>query len=220
MSNSAESRTVVVVEDDPMTRGLLASTLEAAGFTVATASNGSDARRAVALADPDALILDIDLGFGPTGFDIADALLIEHPHLAILFLTHLPDSRFAGRAASSLPPKAGYLRKENLATPGVLVEALDAVMRGTGIAKFRDDRQPERPLAKMSQTQISVMRMVALGMSNQQIAEKRGTTVRAVQDVITRSLEVMGVDPDLVGNARVAATREFMVAAGVPMAEL
>lgn len=211
-----ERRRLVVVEDDPMTRGLLATALEAAGYAVATASNGSDARRAVELTDPDGVLLDVDLGLGPTGFDIADALLLQYPHLAIIFLTHLPDARFAGRSPQSLPAGAGYLHKEQLADPGRLAEAIDAVLRGAKHG-FRDDLRPERPLAKLSQTQISVLRMVALGHSNQQIAERRGTTVRAVQDVITRALEVAGVDPELVGSARVAAAREYMVAAGLPL---
>lgn len=215
-----DRRRLVVVEDDPMTRGLIAQVLEVAGFAVATASNGSDARRAVEMTDPDGVLLDVDLGLGPTGFDVADALLLEFPHLAVIFLTHLPDSRFAGRAPASLPKGAAYLHKEQLADPKRIAEAVDSVLRGTSKHAFRDDLRPDRPLAKLSQTQISVLRMVALGLSNQQIAERRGTTVRAVADVITRALEIAGVDPELVGSARVAAAREYMVAAGLPLAEL
>jgi DNA-binding NarL/FixJ family response regulator len=209
-------RGVVVVEDDPMTRGLIANTLKAAGFTVETAANAVEARRIIAQTDPDAVVLDIDLGMGPTGIDLADALLRDHPHLTLLFLTHLPDSRFAGRQTGSIPKKAGYMRKERLVQPEVLVETLEALLRGDSDCDTRDDLDPDRPFAKLSRTQIEVIRMVALGLSNQQIADKRGTSVRAVQDLISRCLENLGIDDQSPGSTRVAAARQYIAAAGIP----
>lgn len=212
-------RGVLVVENDPMTRGLLADLLEKNGFDVSTAANASDARRVCAVADPDGLVLDIDLGPGPTGFDVADVLLAERPHLAILFLTNLPDARFAGRDPTSLPAGVAYLRKERLSDTGALVTALDAVMRGTVDASLRHDLDPERPMASLSRTQISVLRLVALGMTNQQIAEARGTSTRAVHSVIVRALDAIGVEGAEEGSARVVAARSFMLAAGVPLTD-
>jgi len=208
---------VVVVEDDAMTRGLVAETLEKAGFEVATASNGSDARRACKLVDPDGIILDVDLGLGPTGFDLADALLSEYPYLAILFLTNLPDARFAGRSVDSLPKGIGYLRKERLVQPGLLVDTLDAVLTGHLRDHHRDDRDPNRPLVRLSHAQISVLRMVALGMTNQQIADARGTTTRAVADVLARALRTIGTPLGDEDGSRVQAARAYMIAAGIPL---
>jgi DNA-binding NarL/FixJ family response regulator len=212
-------RGVLVVENDPMTRGLLADLLERQGFDVATAASASDARRVCKVADPDGLVLDIDLGPGPTGFDVADALLSERPHLAILFLTNLPDPRFAGRDPKSLPEGVAYLRKERLAEPGTLVEALDSCLRGAVDSSHRHDLDPTRPMAGLSRTQISVLRLVALGMTNQQIADARGTSVRAVRSAIIRALTAIGSDESEEGSARVVAARSFMLAAGIPLAE-
>lgn len=217
MSAGPNVRRIVVVEDDPMTRGMLADILEQAEFAVATAATAADARRVCEMTDPDGVVLDIDLGIGPTGFDVADALLRKWPHLAVLFLTNLPDSRFAGRDPASLPAGVAYLRKERLVQPGLLAQTLDRVLRGQG--RFRDDHDPSRPLARLSQTQVAVMRMVALGLSNQQIAERRGTSVRAVQDVIARALLVIGASDAEEGSTRVRAAREYMLAAGIPLAE-
>ncbi|MEN9710186.1 MAG: hypothetical protein RL441_178 [Actinomycetota bacterium] len=210
---------MVVVEDDPLTRGLLAEMLENHAFEVATASTANDARRAVRLSDADGLVLDVDLGIGPTGFDIADALLATYPHLAVLFLTNLPDSRFAGRDPNSLPAGIGYLRKENLADASMLVTTLDAVLRGKVSEDMRHDRDPDRPMAGLSRTQIDVLRMVALGLSNQDIADARGTTVRAVRNVITRALEAIGTTDADEGHGRVVAARNFMLAAGIPLTD-
>ncbi len=212
-------RRIVVVEDDALTRGLLAEVLETSGFEVATASTSDDAFRLVRLVDPDGLVLDVDLGPGPTGFDVADALLRTAPHLAILFLTQLPDARFASRDPESLPPGAGYLRKENLIQPGLLVSALDAVLRGSASAIPRDDRDPERPLGGLSRTQISVLRMVSLGWTNEQIAEARGTSNQAVRKVIARALDSIGETEAIEGTSRVKAARNYMLAAGIPLGE-
>jgi DNA-binding NarL/FixJ family response regulator len=52
-------------------------------------------------------------------------------------------------------------------------------------------------------------------MSNQQIAEARGTSIRAVSEVISRCFEGLGIQDSSEGNARVLAVREFMRLAGV-----
>ena len=69
------ARHVVVVEDESLLRDLIAKSLEAAGFTVSTAANAADAKRACAAVDPDAVVVDIELGAGPNGFDFADVHL-------------------------------------------------------------------------------------------------------------------------------------------------
>ena len=74
-------------------------------------------------------------------------------------------------------------------------------------------------MASLSRTQISVLRLVALGMTNQQIAEARGTSTRAVHSVIGRALDAIGVEGAEEGSARVVAARSFMLAAGVPLTD-
>jgi DNA-binding NarL/FixJ family response regulator len=207
---------VLVVEDDRLTLGLLAETLTQAGFVVGAAANASEARRMWSIMFPDAVVLDVDLGPGVNGFDLADAFRAQVPHLAVLFLSNLPDARFAGRNPATLPADAGYVRKDQLADSKALVIALDAVLRGSGRDVPRHDRDPERPLADLSRTQVEVLRMVALGLTNQQIAAERGTTVKAVHNVITRAMLLIGEGASEEGSARVVAAREFIRAAGLP----
>jgi DNA-binding NarL/FixJ family response regulator len=213
---TAMGRSVMVVEDDPLTRGLLAEALTSAGFIVGAVADGVAAQRMFRRMDPDAVILDVDLGRGVTGFDIADAIVAQAPGTGILFLTNLPDSRFAGRNPESLPANAGYLRKDLLADTGALVDALDAVMRGAHDRAPRHDRDPQRPMASLSATQIEILRMVSLGMSNQQIAHERGTSTKAVHNVIARALTAIGVENADEGSSRVTAARNFIRVAGLP----
>ena len=207
---------MLVVEDDRLTLGLLAEILTQAGFVVGAADTVARARIMWDRMEPDAVVLDVDLGPGVNGFDLADAFTAQTPSLAVLFLSTLPDARFAGRNPDSLPVGVGYVRKDQISEPRVLIEALDAVLRGSELDTPRQDLDPERPMAGLTRTQIEVLRMVALGMTNQQIANERGTSTRAVHNVLSRSMALIGADMTDEGSARVVAAREFIKAAGLP----
>lgn len=207
-------RTVVVVEDEALLRDLVAQSLERAGFSVTTAANAADARRACVAVDPDAVVVDIELGPGPTGFDFVEALLKTTPDVSVVFLTNLPDVRFAGQDPKQLPKSIAYLRKSQLVNSDELVMALENALKGNVSPGFRHDLSGERPLAGLSRKQVSVLQLLALGYSNSQIAEKRGTTIRAVEGIVSRIFMAMGIDPQAPGNARVEAARQYLTASG------
>jgi DNA-binding NarL/FixJ family response regulator len=208
------SRTVVVVENESLLRDLIARSLETAGFEVSTAANAADAKRAVKAADPDVCVVDIELGPGPNGFDFAEYLSREAQDVGVVFLTNLPDPRFANRDVKVITQNQAYLRKSQLVDSKELIEAVNAVLKEQDVDKFRHDQNLERPLAELSRRQISVLKLVAEGYSNNQIAEERGTTVRAVEGMVSRIFVALGVDAQGLGNARVEATRMYLSAAG------
>jgi DNA-binding NarL/FixJ family response regulator len=208
------SRTIVVVENESLLRDLIARSLETAGFHVSTAANAADAKRAVKAADPDVCVVDIELGPGPNGFDLADYLGREVPDVGVVFLTNLPDPRFANRDVKTVTQNQAYLRKSQLVDSKELVEAVNAVLKEVDVENFRHDKDMERPLAALSRRQISVLKLVAEGHSNNQIAEQRGTTVRAVEGMVSRIFQALGVEAQGLGNARVEATRLYLSAAG------
>lgn len=207
-------RSVLVVEDDALLRELLAVALERHGFSVDTAASASDAKRSFSRGDHDALVLDINLGPGPNGFDLAEVLRQQAPHVAIVFLTNVPDPRFVGRAPEDVPRGVAYLRKSSIGDVDALIVALDSALRGSGIDGLRQDRDPDRPLARLTRKQIAVLSLVAAGKSNAQIAEDRGVSVKAIEDTISRAAQALGIDTQEEGNIRVAAARRFLEATG------
>ena len=209
-------RKVLVVEDEPLIRGLIAANLEADGFVVRVAASSADARKVAEEFDPDIAILDIELGDGPTGVDLALILRRRHPEIALVFLTHIPEPRVVGIDNKSIPRNAAYLVKERMADPGVLKQAIEAAVRDRVAKDFRDDKNVEHALAEVSRSQLAVLQMVALGMSNHQIAAERGTTVRAVENLVKRAFEAAGIDSDSTANPRVVAAREYIKVAGLP----
>jgi len=208
------TRHVVVVEDESLLRDLIAQSLEQEGFIVSTAANAADAKRACLAADPDAVVVDIELGPGPNGFDFAMALSQTSPDVGIVFLTNLPDSRFVNVDPKTLPKRVAYLRKSQLVDSGELITALDAVLRDRVDSRLRHDLDQNRPMADLSKKQVSVLQLLAVGYSNAQIANKRGTTVRAVEAIVSRIFQALDIDVQAEGNARVEAARKFLQASG------
>jgi DNA-binding NarL/FixJ family response regulator len=206
----ALSRSVVVVEDDAFMRSLIADSLDIAGFEVQTAANVADARRAVKLLDPDAIVIDIQLGEGPDGFDLAQTVRKSSPEIAVVFLTAQPDARFSGRAPGAVVKNAVYLNKNLLASTSQLVEALEAALIDSGTQRFRHDQLADRPLGQLSNTQVQVLRLIAEGLTNQQIAEARKRSIPATESAITRTLEALGIPKDAELNVRVAAAVKFV----------
>ncbi len=209
-------RSVLVVEDEPFVRGLVADKLKGNGFKVEVASTAAEARKIAANTDIDIVVMDIDLGPGPSGLDLGIALHKMHPELALVFLTHVPEPRIFGIDVKSVPKNAAYLLKERLADPNVLNDAIEAALRDRVGPEFRDDLKPSHPLVNVSKTQLDVLRMIAKGMSNQQIAEERGTTLRAVENLVNRAIAAAGIDAKSKTSARVIAVREFIRVAGLP----
>jgi DNA-binding NarL/FixJ family response regulator len=217
--NAAEDlfqRSVVIVEDDAFMRSLLAEYLEKAGFLVSTASSAADARRQINAVDPDAVVLDIDLGPGPSGIDVAATLNTEANEVGIVFLTNFSDPRFAGEDLARIHPKAAYLNKHMIEDSSTLVAALNAVLLELDIEAYRDDKRTDRPMARLSASQIQALRLLAAGKTNQQIAEARQRSVEATESLITRTLAALGLDSQSDMNARVSAARDFLTQIGPP----
>jgi len=204
-------RSVLVVEDESLLRELIGSALESRGFLVHTAGTAADAKRVFQRNDPDGVIIDVDLGLGPNGFDLADVLRRLTPGVPILFLTNLPDPRCADRDASEMPSGIAYLCKPAVSDIDALVAALDAALRGAVDTQLRHDRDPDRPLGNLTRKQIAVLRLLAEGRSNAQIAQARGTTVKAVEDTIHRICMALGLDEPCPGNIRVRAARRYLL---------
>ena len=208
-TKDAESKTrqVLLVEDEPLLRDLIAKSIEAQGFLVTTAANATDAKRAVKTVDPDAMVVDIELGPGPTGLDLAEVIAKQRPDIGIVFLTNLPDPRFGGDGKAVTKNQA-YIRKGAIESTGELLEALEAVLRDRVTKEYRHDLASNRPLSNLSQRQISTLKLVAEGKTNQQIADLRGTSTRAVESMLSRIFEALDIDPKS-SNPRVEAASKY-----------
>ena len=209
-------RQIVIVEDDDFLRSLIASYLEQHDFSVATARTAVEAAKVIKEVDPDALILDIDLGDALTGIDVARRFGRADQGVAVVFLTSISDSRFVEGDIAKEFPKASYLNKGLLKDPALLVAALEGVLVGNADARIRHDRNPERPFAALTQTQIQVLQLVASGKTNRQISELRGTSLEATEAIIARIMRALSLDSAVEQNARILAARTYIEKVNFP----
>ena len=214
------ARNVLVVEDDDLLRELIATALESNGYAVQTAGDITEAKKILRSSDPDGVVLDIDLGPGPTGFDFAQIITKESPGTGIVFLTQLPDPRFAPTDENGMPTGVAYIRKSALADLNELFAALDVAMRGQVTKLHRHDLDEERPFAKLTAKQIQVLKLMAQGKSNAQIASARGTSLKATEDAIRRACAAIGIDGSAEGNTRTRAVAKFISVVGAQSAKL
>lgn len=204
---------ILAVDDESLVLTLLAETLKSQGYEVETAVDAASAKKACATFDPDLAILDVDLGSGPDGFDLATSLKHSNPALAIIFLTNVAEPRLAGKSAKSLPAGYGYLLKNRLGNSQALSAAIQAVARGSG-KNFRDHLDNESAISKLSRSQLQVIQLLAQGKSNEEIALIRNTTVRAVRLILVRAFKVMGIPEQGGPERRVQAAVEYLKVTG------
>lgn len=207
------TRSVLLVEDDPFTRGLVADTLRNAGFDVTAATDAKSAAAMFDAVDPDALVVDVNLGSGADGLELANALRSRAPYLAVLVLTRFPSPAVAGMT-HRLPPHAAFLSKDAAEDPSMIVTALESALADD--LPSVSDVAPDSPLARLTPAQMAVLRMVAEGWTNAEIAAKRGSTVRAIEKLTHRTIVALGITEDSRRNARVEAVRYYVAAFGVP----
>ncbi|MFZ4509780.1 MAG: response regulator transcription factor [Candidatus Nanopelagicales bacterium] len=214
LENDDWDRTVLVVDDDAFVRGLVTELVSSAGFFVLAAEDIPGALRVLDGCDIDAAIIDIELGPGPNGFDLADRILARAPHIAMVFLTQVAGPEVINRTRE-IPGQAAYLVKRDLADARSIIDALELVLTdGDPRPDFRHDERRRDPLTRLTGAQMETLRLVAEGLSNEEIAVRRGSSQRAVEAMVSRIFSLLQVNADSRVNPRVAATRLYLEHAG------
>jgi DNA-binding NarL/FixJ family response regulator len=207
---SRPRRRVLLVEDEQLTRALLASFLELSGFDVAGCGSAEEAIDLVETFDPDAVVTDISLGNGANGLDMINALAHQSPHLAFVILSNF--EFVAGQLDQSIA--SAYLRKKDVANPQKLVDALNSALL---------ERSPsilfpatgENQLTSLTPGQIDVLKLLASGATNAEIARSRSTTLQATEQMLNRTYKAMGIVRDGRTSQRVAAARIYAQVTGL-----
>jgi DNA-binding NarL/FixJ family response regulator len=200
---------VLVVEDDAFTRMTLVTVVTSLGHEV-TGQAGTvvDAMGAARTSRPDVVLLDLDLGAGPTGIDAAYGLRGLLPDLGIVVLSSYADARVMGRRARPLPPDALFVSKRDLGD----VQVLEDAIRGSVLTDARVVNP--RGGVDFTDSQLELMRLVASGLSNDEIARRLWLTEPSVRRAITRLLRKLHIESSDTRNARVQLTRAYNELAG------
>lgn len=205
-------RRLLVVDDEALVRTLLSDALQGAGFAVTTATNAAEARKVVDDFDPDVAVIDIHLGSGPSGLHLGHALHRSNPEVGLVFLTKYHDRNAGGLDAWDVPPGSAFLAKDRIDDAHALTEAIESVLRGGS----PPDERTNGPLSALTQTQMEILRLAALGLTNSAIARIRHTQERTVEQRLQAIYATLSIPVASDVNPRVEAVRRYIRAAGLP----
>ncbi|NKQ35341.1 MAG: response regulator transcription factor [Chloroflexi bacterium] len=176
---------LLIVEDNPKLRPALKAGLDNTGQVqvVYDCDTGEEALEYCLEGPPDVILMDVQLAGEMTGIDTAVAIRRELPRLPIVFYSIQDDDAYyrAFRRAGILSHYA-YVRKSNYLLPQMIVPLLRDAVNGRSFidpdieARVQEVRRKDEnaPMDLLEPNEQEVARMLALGMSNQQIAARLG----------------------------------------------
>ncbi|NLU52600.1 MAG: response regulator transcription factor [Clostridiaceae bacterium] len=190
---------IAIIDDDKLVCTALKTILEAED-DIKVAGIGHSGKDAIELYNtlkPDILLMDIRMD-EMTGLDAAEKILESNSGAKILFLTTFSDDEYIIKALKI--GAKGYIVKQNFES---IVPSLRAVYMGQNV--FGDDIVSKIPslISKsvntdfssfgITEKELEIIKAVAEGLSNKEIAQKLYISEGTVRNTITTILEKLGL---------------------------
>lgn len=172
---------VLIVDDQSLPRQYFESIVtHSENYSLAAAiSSAKMAYSYCAKGGVDLILMDIVMSDEVSGLKAARKIKQNFPHIKILAVTSMPDSTFLEKARSAGVDSFWY--KEVQDAP--MLEVMDRTMAGE---RIWPDKAPTVPLGlcdstKLTERELTVLRLLAMGYSNQEIADELDISVSAVR---------------------------------------
>lgn len=191
---------VLLADDHSIVRAGLARIIEESGDMVVIAE-AADGREAIVLVQekvPDVVVIDISMP-GLDGLEVADRLLSLYPALPVIILTMHEEEQYVLRAVEV--GVKGYVTKRS--APEQLVEAIRKVYSGSRYLsdnavemlalRMARGSQGKSPLDSLSTRELQVLRQLALGQTNREIATSYHISVKTVDTYRFRLLKKLNL---------------------------
>ena len=168
---------LILIDDDLLVTTALKIILEADPelHVIATGTSGAEAIMLYDIHRPDLLLLDIRMK-DMSGLDAAQQILQKHPSARILLLTTFSDDEYIVKALRI--GTKGYLLKQDYAhiTPAIRAVYDGQTVFGDEIVQRLPDLLQKKKTVDfrkfdLSEKEVDIIRLVADGLSNQEIAE-------------------------------------------------
>jgi DNA-binding NarL/FixJ family response regulator len=189
-SNSAGPKCkVFLVDDHPIVRQGLALFIEREPdlMVCGEAEDATSALQAIRESTPDFVILDISLD-GRDGLELLKTLRVGHPNLPVLVLSMHDESVYAERSLRA--GANGYIMKHEAADK--VITAIRQILGGDVYLSDRLTKRmlqqfvngsisPRDPLAKLSDRELEVFRLIGAGHGTRQIADELHVSAKTVE---------------------------------------
>ncbi len=188
-------KNVLIVDDHPVIRGALRLICQNEGFSrVRDASGVADARALIKESAPDLVILDLVMN-GFDGLDLLVWIMAQYPECAVLVFTSQDAQHFCNRCISA--GARGFVTKKSDLKE--LAKALHALKSGYSyfpqmpVRLDLRQRTEQQALESLSTRELSILRMLAMGMRGKDVAESLFLSPKTVSTYKTRLLEKLGL---------------------------
>lgn len=191
---------VLLADDHGIVRAGLRRIVEESGdmAVVAEAADGRETLRLVQEILPDVAVIDISMP-GLDGLEVVSQLHGQYPDLPILILTMHEEGQYVVRAIQA--GAMGYLTKQS--APEQLVKAIRKVHAGS---RYLTDEAAETlalriargsgeqsPLDSLSMRELQVLRRLAMGHTNREIASAYNISIKTVDTYRSRLLKKLNL---------------------------
>ncbi len=191
---------VLLADDHSIVRAGLRRIVEESGDmqVIAEAADGREAIQKVHKTSPDVAIIDISMP-GLDGLEVISQLKLYYPDLPLLILTMHEEGQYVVRAIEA--GAMGYITKQS--APEQLVKAIRKVFSGhryltdegaealaLSVARGTHGRSP---LDSLSMRELQVLRRLALGHTNREIANAYGISIKTVDTYRFRLLKKLNL---------------------------
>ena len=176
---------LLLVEDNEKLRLALKAGLEATGAVRVAhgCASGEEALDYCLAQPPDVILMDVQLAGEMNGIEAAVAIRREFPRLPVVFYSiQDDDAYYRDFRRSGILSHYAYVRKSNYLLPQMIIPLLQDAVAGRSFidpeieARVQEVRHKdeESPMALLEPNEQAVARMLAQGMSNEQVAAQLG----------------------------------------------
>lgn len=213
---------LLIVEDGDRLRDALRIGLENTGAVkvMGATARGEDVVGLCLANPPDAILMDVQLAGDMNGIEAAVAIRRELPRLPVVFYSiQDDDAYYRDFRRSGILSHYAYVRKSNYLLPAMIVPLLRDAVGGRGFidpeieARVQEVRQKDEqsPMALLEPNEQVVAKMLAQGMTNEQIAARLGfQDKRTVSRTNGQIYAVWGLNETTV-DEKVARTRAALI---------
>jgi len=201
---------LLIVENDSFAGNFMSKSLDAAGFSIISlADTAPVAMKTFRETNPDCALIDIELGTGPNGIDVARAFRKLKPGIGIVFLTSIVDPRLIDLKGLELPEGSIYLSKSFVSDT---TEISDSLHESIQIAKSKSIpciiRYPKSQM-KLTNGQFELIRLIAEGHSNKEIARRKFVTLKSTENSIARLAKNLELKDTNTNSQRVLIAKRY-----------
>jgi two-component system response regulator DevR len=191
---------VFLLDDHEIVRRGVKELLEADGDleVVGEAGTAADALARIPPTRPDVAVLDVRLPDGD-GVQVCREIRSAHPEIQCLMLTSFADDEALFQAI--MAGASGYVLKQIKGAD--VVEAVRAVASGRSLLdpsvtarvleRLRSNSKEDELLARLSPQERNILRLIADGLTNRQIAEEVHLAEKTVKNYVSNLLSKLGM---------------------------